>query len=69
MDKDQKRSGDGLNFMRWLYKPGLFRRALWPIVKIDAEKEGSFRRQGYLDALQESLKRDSWERSEAEKSS
>jgi flavin-dependent dehydrogenase len=68
--RDQKRSGDGLNFMRWLYKPGLFRRALWPIVKI-----GMLRRKDLSDGrvvhrmpFRKSLKRDSWERSiEAER--
>ena len=68
--RDQKRCGDGLNFMRWLYKPGLFRRALWPIVKI-----GMLRRKDLSDGrvvhrmpFRKSLKRDSWDPSiEAER--
>jgi len=61
--RDQRRKGDGLSFMRWLYKPGLVRRALWPIVKI-----GMLRRKVLTDGrtvhrmpFRRSLKRDSWE--------
>ena len=60
--RDQDRSGDGLSFMRWLYKPGIFRRALWPIVRI-----GMLRRKKLSDGrvvdrmpFRNSLKRDSW---------
>lgn len=61
--RDQKKKGDGLSFMRWLYKPGLVRRALWPIVKI-----GMLRRKVLTDGrtvhrmpFRRPLKRDSWE--------
>mgnify|MGYP003322559229 CR=1 FL=1 len=64
--RDQKRNGDGLNFMRWLYKPGLIRRALWPMVKI-----GMLRRKVLPDGrivhrmpFRKSLNRDIWEPSE-----
>ena len=63
--RDQKKRGDGLSFMRWLYKPGLVRRALWPIVKI-----GMLRRKVLTDGrtvhrmpFRRPLKRDSWESS------
>ncbi|MEC8874766.1 MAG: NAD(P)-binding protein, partial [Candidatus Thermoplasmatota archaeon] len=32
--RDQRRKGDGLAFMRWLYKPGLGRKIIWPIVRL-----------------------------------
>ena len=64
--RDQRRKGDGLIFMRWLYKPGLLRRALWPIVKI-----GMLRRKTLPDGrvvhrmpFRKSLHRDNWEPSE-----
>ena len=64
--RDQKRKGDGLSFMRWLYKPGLIRRALWPIVKI-----GMLRRKVLSDGrivhrmpFRKPLNRDIWEPSE-----
>ena len=36
---DQKRKGDGLAFLRWLYSPGIFRKLLWPIVKLSMLKK------------------------------
>ena len=61
--RDQERSGDGLNFMRWLYKPGVLRKALWPIVKV-----GMLRRKDLSDGrvvhrmpFRKSLKRDLWD--------
>ena len=64
--RDQKRKGDGLSFMRWLYKPGLIRRALWPVVKI-----GMLRRKVLSDGrvvhrmpFRKPLNRDIWEPSE-----
>ena len=60
--RDQKRNGDGLNFMRWLYKPGLLRRTLWPIVKM-----GMLRKKNLADGrkvrrmpFRRSLSRDDW---------
>ena len=35
---DQKRKGDGLAFMRWLYSPSILRNLLWPIVKLSMLK-------------------------------
>ena len=61
--RDQKKKGDGLIFMRWLYKPGLFRRSLWPLVKF-----GMLRRKDLPDGrvvyrmpFRKALKRDKWE--------
>lgn len=64
--KDQERKGDGLSFMRWLYKPGLFRRALWPIVKIGMLRKNLLHdgRVVHRMPFRKSLKRDSWDRSE-----
>ena len=67
--RDQKKKGDGLSFMRWLYKPGLIRRALWPVVKI-----GMLRRKVLSDGrvvhrmpFRKPLNRDIWESSERAK--
>jgi len=64
--RNQRRTGDGLRFMRWLYKPGLFRRALWPLVKI-----GMLRKKTLPDGrdvlrmpFRKALRRDSWEPSD-----
>lgn len=61
--KDQAKKGDGLIFMKWLYQPGLFRRMLWPVVRI-----GMLRRKTLKDGRRVSrmpfraaLKRDAWE--------
>ena len=32
--RDQKKNGDGLNFMKWVYQPGFLRKSLWPLVKL-----------------------------------
>jgi len=63
--RDQARKGDGLAFMKWVYQPGLFRRALWPIVKI-----GMLRRKKLADGrmvsrmpFRKALSRDVWEAS------
>ena len=63
--RHQKRRGDGLPFMKWIYQPGIFRRALWPIVKI-----GMLRRKKLTDGrmvsrmpFRQALARDSWEES------
>ena len=61
--RDQKKKGDGLAFMRWMYKPGLGRRMLWPIVRL-----GMLRRKQLKDGrtvhrlpFRKSLGRDVWE--------
>ncbi|MDG1533812.1 MAG: NAD(P)-binding protein [Candidatus Thalassarchaeaceae archaeon] len=61
--KDQERKGDGLKFMKWIYQPGIFRRSLWPIVKL-----GMLRRKRLPDGrmvsrmpFRKSLSRDNWE--------
>ena len=64
--RDQRRKGDGLSFMRWLYKPGLIRRALWPIVKIGMlrKKILSDGRVVHRMPFRKPLNRDIWEPSE-----
>jgi len=61
--KDQAKKGDGLLFMRWLYRPGLMRRLLWPAVRI-----GMLRRKVLKDGrrvlrmpFRGALSRDRWE--------
>ncbi len=61
--RDEKRHGDGLHFMKWVYQPGIFRRALWPVVKF-----GMLRRKQLKDGrmvsrmpFRKSLSRDVWE--------
>ncbi|HJL64916.1 MAG TPA: hypothetical protein QGF70_04950, partial [Candidatus Thalassarchaeaceae archaeon] len=61
--KDQERKGDGLEFMKWIYQPGILRRSLWPIVKL-----GMLRRKRLPDGrmvsrmpFRKSLSRDNWE--------
>ncbi len=67
--RDQKKRGDGLVFIERLYRPGLFRRALWPIVrlgmlrKIDLEDGRTAKRLPFRPAL----KRDDWQPSDAAK--
>ena len=60
---DQRRKGDGLAFMRWLYKPGIVRGLLWPIAKL-----GMLRRRRLADGrtvhrmpFRKARKRDVWE--------
>lgn len=64
--RDQARKGDGLVFMKWVYQPGLLRRALWPIVRI-----GMLRRKQLKDGrmvsrmpFRKALSRDVWEPSQ-----
>jgi len=61
--RDEKRHGDGLHFMKWVYQPGIFPRALWPVVKF-----GMLRRKQLKDGrmvsrmpFRKSLSRDVWE--------
>lgn len=61
--RHQARKGDGLEFMKWVYQPGIFRRALWPIVRL-----GMLRRKRMDDGrtvsrmpFRKSLARDIWE--------
>ena len=61
--RDQEKKGDGLAFMRWLYKPGIVWSLLWPIVKL-----GMLRRKRLADGrtvyrmpFRKSLSRDIWE--------
>lgn len=64
--RDQRKKGDGLRFMKWVYQPGIFRKSLWPIVKI------SMLRKKMLDdgrvvhrmPFRKSLRRDNWEPSD-----
>ncbi|MGY8703015.1 MAG: NAD(P)-binding protein [Candidatus Poseidoniales archaeon] len=60
---DQKRKGDGLAFLRWLYSPGIFRKLLWPFVKFGMlrKKQLSDGRMVNRMPFRKALKRDSWE--------
>ena len=64
--RDQKKSGDGLRFMKWIYQPGIVRKSLWPIVK-----KGMLRKKNLDDGrvvhrmpFRKPLKRDLWEPSQ-----
>ena len=64
--RDQRTKGDGLEFMRWVYTPGIFRRMLWPVTKL-----AMLRRKKLADGrmvtrmpFRKSLRRDSWEESD-----
>ena len=64
--RDQRKKGDGLEFMRWVYTPGIFRRMLWPVTKL-----AMLRRKKLADGrmvtrmpFRKSLRRDSWEESD-----
>ena len=60
--RDQKRTGDGLRFMRLIYKPGVFRRMLWPFVRFGMLAKGSTSDgRSYLRMpFRKALKRDDW---------
>ncbi len=64
--KDQKKKGDGLKFMKWVYQPGIFRKSLWPLVKLSMLRKKRLKdgRLVYRMPFRESLKRDLWEPSE-----
>ena len=55
-----------LKFMQWLYKPGLVRKALWPIVKMSMLRKKVLQdgRIVHRMPFRRALKRDVWERSE-----
>ena len=61
--RDQKRKGDGLQFMKWIYQPGIVRKSLWPIVKISMlrKKKLDDGRLVHRMPFRKSLKRDTWE--------
>ena len=63
--RDQKRKGDGLQFMKWIYQPGIVRKSLWPIVKISMlrKKKLDDGRLVHRMPFRKSLKRDTWFRS------
>jgi flavin-dependent dehydrogenase len=64
--RDQKKKGDGLRFMKWLYQPGIVRKALWPLVKIGMLRKKMLDdgRRVYRMPFRKSLKRDIWEPSD-----
>ncbi len=64
--RNQRKTGDGLKFMQWLYKPGLVRRSLWPLVKIGMLKKKSLPdgRIVLRMPFRKALKRDAWEPSQ-----
>ncbi len=68
--RDQRKKGDGLAFMKWLYQPGVLRRALWPITRLGMLRKNKLGdgRIVHRMPFRKSLKRDDWEQSlEAEK--
>ena len=63
--RDQRKKGDGLAFMKWLYQPGILRRALWPITRIGMLRKNKLGdgRIVHRMPFRKSLKRDDWEQS------
>ena len=63
--RDQRKKGDGLAFMKWLYQPGILRRALWPLTRIGMLRKNKLGdgRIVYRMPFRKSLKRDDWEQS------
>ena len=61
--RDQRRKGDGLAFMQWLYKPGLGRRMIWPIVRLGmlSRKKLEDGRTVHRMPFRKALRRDVWE--------
>ena len=61
--RDEKRHGDGLHFMKWVYQPGIFRRALWPIVKFAMLRRKQLKDGRMVSRMpfRKSLSRDVWE--------
>jgi len=55
-----------LRFMKWVYQPGIFRKSLWPIVKISMlrKKKLDDGRIVHRMPFRESLRRDYWEPSD-----
>jgi flavin-dependent dehydrogenase len=64
--RDQRKKGDGLRFMKWVYQPGIFRKSLWPVVKISMlrKKKLDDGRIVHRMPFRESLRRDNWEPSD-----
>ena len=60
---DQKRKGDGLAFMRWLYSPSIFRNLLWPIAKLSMLRRKRLDDGRFVNRMpfRNALKRDNWE--------
>ena len=63
--RDQRKKGDGLAFMKWLYQPGILRRALWPLTRIGMLRKNKLGdgRIVHRMPFRKSLKRDDWEQS------
>ena len=63
--RDQKKKGDGLEFMRWVYTPGVIRKMMWPIAKIFMLKRKRMSDGRIVTRMpfRRSLRRDSWEQS------
>ena len=65
--KSQKKNGDGLPFVSWLFRPDLFRRILWPFVRLgmmETTRTADGRKIWRLP-FRKALKRDNWEQSAA----
>ena len=65
--RDQEKKGDGLSFMKWVYQPGIFRKSLWPIVKLSMLRKKKLKdgRVVHRMPFRKSLKRDLWEPSDS----
>ena len=61
--RDQHRTGDGLRFMRLIYKPGILRRMMWPFVRLGMLRKGTTPdgRSYVRMPFRRALKRDNWE--------
>ena len=61
--RDQHRTGDGLRFMRLIYKPGILRRMMWPFVRLGMLRKGTTPdgRSYVRMPFRRALKRDDWE--------
>ena len=64
--RDQKKNGDGLNFMKWVYQPGFLRKSLWPLVKLSMLRKKKLKdgRLVYRMPFRKPLKRDLWDPSQ-----
>ena len=64
--RDQKKNGDGLKFMKWVYQPGFLRKSLWPLVKLSMLRKKKLKdgRLVYRMPFRKPLKRDLWDPSE-----
>ncbi len=64
--RDQEKKGEGLSFMKWVYQPGIFRKSLWPLVKLSMLRKKKLQdgRLVHRMPFRGPLKRDIWEPSD-----